>query len=149
MGDLGTAAPLASARVMRLKPYSLFWKSDIYQEHKLQRQIYYFFQAPCHKPYHVVREGKELSGLLLIVKDDFLTAVSNTPSFFKILARGLGTESDGNRAHPSLDSSQLKRANNPDFHFFAARRESASNTRQGKPIGLGTTILSVAAVFPL
>lgn len=56
------------------------------------------FQALCHKPYLVVREGKELFGLLFIFTDDFLIAVSNMPSFFKVLQRGLGTEAYGNRA---------------------------------------------------
>lgn len=129
-GDLGTSAPLAPATVMRPKPYSLFWKTDIYQEHGLQRQRDYFFKL-CHKQYHVVREGKELSGLLLIVTDDFLTAVSNTPSFFRILARGLGTEADGNGAHPSLDASQLKRTNNP----APISTKGTGVERKGKPTG--------------
>lgn len=92
VGDWQSLAPLTSAKVMRLKLYSLLENRQFPRAQESQTNLTYC-QAPCHKPRHVVRDSKESSGLLFYYggkKKDFLIAISNMPSFFKVLHKGLG-----------------------------------------------------------
>lgn len=116
VGDLETSAPLTSAEVMRLK--RLFRKTDNSQEHKNQRQIEYIFKFSATNHTMLLGRSKNyLAFYLLIFQKDFLIAVSNMLSFFKVLQKGLGTVVYGNRADPNQTPLNLK-ANSPALQLL-------------------------------